>query len=67
MSSTARKLIATVALILVVAVYAPLAMEIGARVSVMTGSLGQLIYFVLAGLGWILPAGLLIRWAWRPR
>ena len=67
MSSTARKLIATVALILVVAVYAPLAMEIGARVSARYNSLVQLIYFVLAGIGWTLPAGLLIRWAWRPR
>jgi hypothetical protein len=67
MSVTLRKLVATVALILLVVVYAPLAMEIGARVASRTGGLGQLVYFVVAGLAWILPAGLIVAWAWRPR
>lgn len=67
MSVTARKLTATVALILLLAVYAPLAMEIGAHVAAATGPALQLVYFVVAGLLWIVPAGLLILWAWRPR
>lgn len=67
MSVTARKLLATVALILILAVYAPLAMEIGAHVAAATGPVVQLVYFVVAGLGWTVPAGLLIWWAWRPR
>lgn len=67
MSVTVRKIVATVALLLVVVVYAPLAMEIGARVAAVSSPVVQLVYFVVAGLGWTLPAGLLIRWAWRPR
>lgn len=67
MSVTARKLVATVALILILAVYAPLAMEVGAHVAAATGPVVQLVYFIVAGLGWIVPAGALIWWAWRPR
>jgi hypothetical protein len=67
MTVTARKLIATVALIVLLAVYAPLAMEIGAHVAAANGAVVQLVYFVAAGLAWIVPAGLLIAWAWRPR
>lgn len=67
MSVTARKLVATVALILILAVYAPLAMEVGAHVAAATGPVVQLVYFIVAGLGWTVPAGVLIWWAWRPR
>jgi hypothetical protein len=65
MPATARKIIATIVLLALVVVYGPLAMEIGARVSARVGAFGQLVYFVVAGLVWVLPAAGLIYWGWR--
>lgn len=67
MTTTLRKLIATLVLLALVVVYAPLAMEVGAHVAAATGPVVQLVYFIVAGLGWTVPAGVLIWWAWRPR
>jgi hypothetical protein len=67
MGNRVRKLVATVAIIVLVVLYGLLAMEIGARVATMTGTVGQFVYFILAGLLWVLPAGLLVSWGWRKR
>ncbi|MBR7540380.1 DUF2842 domain-containing protein, partial [Mycobacterium tuberculosis] len=38
-----------------------------AHVAAANGAVVQLVYFVLAGLLWVLPAAALVYWAWRPR
>jgi Protein of unknown function (DUF2842) len=61
-----RKLIGTVALFVLVAVWALLAMAF-AQVGVVTASPWvAMLYYVVAGLGWVLPAMPLIRWMVRP-
>jgi len=53
-------------LVLFIALYALIAMEIGAARVAGAPALVQAAYFTVAGLAWILPAGLLIRWMQRP-
>lgn len=66
MTQSTRKLLGTVLILLMLVVYAWLAMEI--YVGLLSGApaLGQLAYFVVAGLLWALPAGAIIRWMVRP-
>lgn len=61
-----RKFIGTIILMLFLAVYAIVAMAFAAS-QILGGSyLVQVIYFFTAGLAWVLPAGLLVRWMQRP-
>ena len=48
------------------AVYSIAAMAFGASRIVGESHMAQVIYFFVAGLAWIIPAGLLIRWMQRP-
>lgn len=66
MRQRTRKLIGTVALIVFVPLYALFAMTI-AQVRVQDAStLTQTIFFAIAGLLWLIPAGILIKWMQRP-
>ena len=66
MPARTRKLIGTVALLLFIGVYAWVATIIGAgRITLAPGWV-QLIYYLTAGLLWVIPAGLLIRWMQKP-
>ncbi len=67
MAGKLRKLTGTFALIALVVVYSLSAMTIAAIKLPGTSGLVQLIYFALAGLLWVLPAGLIIWWMARPR
>lgn len=61
-----RKLLGTVALLVLVIVWSLLAMAL-AQAPVIAGSkLIQLVYYVVAGLGWVLPAMPIISWMSRP-
>lgn len=61
-----RKLIGAVALLVLVVVWALLAMAFAqAALSSVSGFVAA-IYYVVAGLGWVLPAMPLIRWMSRP-
>ena len=62
-----RKLVGSVALVLFVCFYALTAMTIAAAKLPGTSGLTQLVYFVVAGLAWVLPAGALIAWMVKPR
>ncbi len=66
MRARTRKLIGTVVLFLFLLVYAWTAMVIGAGRITLAPHWLQFAYFVAAGLLWVLPAGLLIRWMQRP-
>ena len=62
-----RKLTGTLALIVLVVVYSLTAMTIAAAKLPGTSGLVQLIYYAVAGLLWVPPAGLIIWWMAKPR
>jgi peptidoglycan/LPS O-acetylase OafA/YrhL len=67
MTQRKRKLLGTVALLALVAVYAVLAVAVAIVLQVQNASkLAELVYYVVAGLLWVLPAGLLISWMQKP-
>ena len=57
-----RKLVGAFALFALVLVWALLAMAVAQFPVVKANGLVETIYYVLAGLGWVLPAMPLIRW-----
>jgi hypothetical protein len=61
-----RKLIGTVALLLLVAVWALLAMAFAQFALRSANSFVAALYYVVAGLGWVLPAMPLVKWMVRP-
>ena len=66
MRARSRKLIGALVLLVFLALYAWVASAIGAgRISV-APAWAQFAFFLVAGLLWVLPAGLLIRWMQRP-
>jgi hypothetical protein len=66
MRTRTRKLIGTVVLLAFLALYAWAAAAIGAGRITLAPHWAQLAYFVAAGLVWVVPAALLIRWMQRP-
>jgi len=61
-----RKLIGAFALLALVAVWSLLAMALAQSVLTDINGLVAVIYYIVAGLGWVLPAMLLIKWMVRP-
>jgi hypothetical protein len=61
-----RKLIGTVALLLLASVWTLLAMALAQSVLTSINGFYAAIYYVIAGLGWVLPAMPLVRWMLRP-
>ncbi len=66
MSIRARKFIGTVGLLALVCVWGLLAMALAQSVLTDINGFVAVIYYVVAGLGWILPAMPLISWMARP-
>ena len=66
MSIRTRKLIGTVALLVLVSVWALLAMALAQSVLTDINGFVAAIYYVVAGLGWVLPAMPLISWMAKP-
>jgi len=60
-----RKLVGTFVLLTFLAVYAWVAAAIGSARIALAPAWAQFAYFVVAGLAWVVPAGLLIRWMLR--
>lgn len=65
MAPRIKKLIATVALVLLVAVYAIVSTAIAVAQLAESGPLVHLLFFLVGGLLWVVPAMFLIRWAER--
>lgn len=61
-----RKLIGAVALLLLVTVWALLAMVVAQTVFTSPNHLTAWIFYVVAGLGWVLPAMPVVAWMSRP-
>ena len=66
MTIRTRKLIGTVALLLLVSVWGLLAMALAQSVLTDISGLVAAIYYAVAGLGWVLPAMPLISWMSKP-
>ena len=66
MAKRTRTLIGAIALILLVTVWALVAMALAQ--SALTSTTGWIagLYYVVAGMGWVLPAMPLVRWMARP-
>lgn len=61
-----RKLIGGIALIALVTIWALLAMALSQFPVIKANGLIETLYYVVAGLAWVLPAMPLIRWMSRP-
>ena len=61
-----RKLVGTILLLLFLCVYAALAGAIGSGRISSASPLTQFAFFLAAGLIWVVPAALLVRWMQRP-
>jgi hypothetical protein len=61
-----RKLIGAFALLALVAVWSLLAMALAQSVLTDINGLVAVIFYIVAGLGWVVPAMLLIKWMARP-
>jgi hypothetical protein len=61
-----RKLIGAVALILLVTSWALLAMALAQFPVVKANGVIEVVYYVVAGIAWVLPAMPLVRWMSRP-
>jgi hypothetical protein len=66
MSIRTRKLIGTVALLVLVSVWGLLAMALAQSVLTDINGFVAAIYYVVVGLGWVLPAMPLIKWMAKP-
>jgi hypothetical protein len=61
-----RKLIGAFALIVLVVIWALLAMALAQSPAIKANGFVEVIYYVVAGLGWVLPGMLLVRWMSKP-
>ena len=66
MPTRLRKLLGAIMLIVLVVAWALLAMAFAQSTVVKANGTVEVIYYVVAGLGWVLPAMPLIRWMSRP-
>jgi peptidoglycan/LPS O-acetylase OafA/YrhL len=66
MTPRTRKLAGTIVLLVFLSVYALIAMLVAVVLQVNASKTVELIYYVVAGLLWVLPAGALITWMQRP-
>lgn len=62
MNVRTRKLIGTVALLILAIVWSLLAMALAQSVLTSINGWTALIYYVIAGLGWVLPAMPIVSW-----
>lgn len=67
MTPRTRKFAGTIALLVFVTCYALLAMATAMVLQVYNaGKAAELAYYVVAGLLWVVPAGVLIKWMQKP-
>ena len=61
-----RKFIGAIALFVLVIVWALVAMALAQSPAIRDNSVASVIYYVIAGLGWVVPALPLVRWMSAP-
>ena len=62
MTSSTKKLIGTIIILVWVPIYALLAMRVGIAVLPGANPFVELLYYAIAGTAWIIPIGLMIPW-----
>jgi hypothetical protein len=65
MSTRMRKLVGTILLLVLVTVYVLVAIVVAGAVLPEANKAIELVFYAIAGLAWVLPAGLLVRWMQR--
>lgn len=65
MTHSQRKLVGTLLLLVFIIVYVLLAMVVAAMVLPRAGRIAEFVYYAIAGLAWVPPAGLIIQWMHR--
>lgn len=66
MQQRARKLVGTIVLVVFLTIYVLIAMTVGATHFADASTLAKTLYYMIAGLVWVLPAGALTWWMQRP-
>ena len=66
MSQRLRKLLGTIVLVVFVAFYSLAAMTVAAAKLPGTSTFVQLVFFLVAGLAWVIPAAPLVSWMQKP-
>ena len=66
MSGNLRKLVGTIVLLVFLVIYIAIAAAIGSGRIAEANTIAQFLYFLVAGLLWVVPAAALIRWMARP-
>lgn len=66
MTQRTRKLVGTIILVAFIVVYALAAMMVAIALQVNASKTVEMIYYVVAGLLWVLPAMALISWMGKP-
>ncbi|MGQ0673227.1 MAG: DUF2842 domain-containing protein [Hyphomicrobium sp.] len=66
MSQRARKLTGAVVLLVFLSLYALLAMAAAMVLQVNGSKAAELLYYIVAGLAWVIPAGAIVSWMQRP-
>jgi hypothetical protein len=66
MTMRTRKLVGTILLMLFLAAYACATIVVAVVLQVNASRLAEVAFYVVAGLAWVVPAALLIRWMERP-
>lgn len=66
MTSPLRRFVGALALVVSLGIYVFFALAIGDVIAASKPGWVHFVYFVIAGLLWVPPAGLLIRWMYRP-
>lgn len=66
MIQSKRKLVGTIVLFVFLGVYALAAMMVAVVLQVNASRVVELGYYTIAGLLWVIPAGLLITWMQKP-
>lgn len=64
---TTRALMGTMLLVGFMIVYVFAAMLLGAALLPGRNRIAEFVYYAVAGLAWVPPAGLIIRWMYQPR
>ena len=62
MRARTRKLVGTILLLLVLTSYSLAVMLAAAAVRPTGGKIVELVFYAVAGLAWVIPAGILIKW-----
>lgn len=66
MTMRTRKLVGAVLLLLFIALYALVAMLVAVVLQVNGSKAAELVYYVVAGLLWVVPAAWLVKWMQKP-